>query len=322
METEPGKIPLVNIKVVGVGGGGGNAVDHMIASGGKDWVQFIAINTDEQLLSHKSQAPVRVLIGKNTAKGGGAKGDPEIGAKAAEESREQILDALKGAEMVFIVAGLGGGTGTGAAPVVAVCAKAIGALAVAIVTKPFTFERKARMNQAEAGIAKLKEKADTVIVIPNDRILTLAKERMPLGEAFRIADDFLLPGVQGLTGMIANPGLLNLDCADAKTILSNAGTALMGVGKAKGKGAASVATKAAIQSPFMENSIKDASAVLFNVTGGRELSLTEVYEASEVISGAADQSANVIFGAAIDESLEDEIRITVIATGFKEVLIK
>jgi cell division protein FtsZ len=282
------------------------------------WVQFIAINTDEQILSSKSKAPVRVPIGMRLTKGRGAGGNPEIGAKAAEESREQILEVLKDAEMVFITAGMGGGTGTGAAPIVAECAKEIGALTVAIVTKPFTFERKTRMNQAEAGIIKIREKVDALIVIPNDRILTLVDKRTPLREAFRIADDVLRQGVQGLTEMIATPGFINLDFADAKAILSNAGTALMGMGKAKGDGAALAAAEAAIKSQLLETSIKGASAVLFNITGGSELSLTEVYEASEAISSAADQSANVIFGAMIDEALDDEIRITVIATGFEQ----
>ncbi|MDR2005635.1 MAG: cell division protein FtsZ [Acidaminococcales bacterium] len=317
IEMEPGLDPLVDIKVVGVGGGGNNAVNHMITAevGG---VQFISINTDEQILNNASHAPIRIPIGMKLTKGRGAGGNPEIGAKAAEESREQILEALKGAEMVFITAGMGGGTGTGAAPIIAECAREIGALTVAIVTKPFSFERKHRMNQAETGIARIKEKVDALIVIPNDRLLKIVDKRTPLKEAFRIADDILRQGVQGLTDLIAIPGFINLDFADAKTIMANAGTALMGIGSAHGEGAALAAAEAAIKSPLLETSIEGASGVLFNITGGKNLSLHDINEASEVITKAADPAANVIFGAAIDDALDDEIRVTVIATGFEQ----
>ncbi|MDR3349229.1 MAG: cell division protein FtsZ [Acidaminococcales bacterium] len=318
IEMEPGGInPLVNIKVVGVGGGGNNAVNHMITAevGG---VQFISINTDEQILATSSHAPVRIPIGMKLTKGRGAGGDPTIGAKAAEESREQILEALQGAEMVFITAGMGGGTGTGAAPIIAECAKEIGALTVAIVTKPFPFELRHRMNQAEAGIAKIKEKVDALIVIPNERLLKMVDRRTPLKESFRIADDILRQGVQGLTDLIAMPGLVNLDFADAKSIMANAGSALMGIGTAHGEGAAVAAAEAAIKSPLLETSIEGASGVLLSIIGGKNLGLHDINDASAIITNTADASANVIFGAAIDDALDDEIRVTVIATGFEQ----
>jgi cell division protein FtsZ len=317
IEMETPINPLVNIKVVGVGDGGNNAINRMIRAE-VSGVQFISINTDEQILLRAEPASIRVPIGMKLTKGRGACGIPETGAKAAEESREQISEVLKGAEMVFITAGMGGGTGTGAAPIVAECAKEIGALTVAIVTKPFTFERKQRMIQAEAGIAKMKEGVDALIVIPNDRLLTIVDKRTPLVEALLIADDILRQGVQGITDLIAVPGLINLDFADAKSIMASAGTALMGIGKAKGEGAASTAAKAAIKSPLLETSIEGARGVLLNITGGKNLSLHDVNEASEIITNASAPSANVIFGALIDDALDDEIRVTVIATGFEQ----
>ncbi|MDR3349228.1 MAG: cell division protein FtsZ [Acidaminococcales bacterium] len=318
IEMEPGEInPLVNIKVVGVGGGGNNAVNHMVTAevGG---AQFVSIDTDEQILLASAHAPVRIPIGAKLTQGRGAGGNPDIGTKAAEESRGQILEALQGAEMVFIIAGMGGGTGTGAAPVVAECAKEIGALTMAIVTKPFSFERRQRMNQAEAGIAKIKEKVDALIVISHDRLLQMADRRTTPKESFRIADDILRQGVQALTDTIAMLGLINLDFADAKSIMEKSGTAFMGIGTACGEGAAVAAAEAAIKSQLLEMSIEGASGVLLNITGGKNLSLNDVSEASEVIASAADKSANVVFGAVIDDTLDDEIRVTVIATGFEQ----
>jgi len=288
----------------------------MISAGVKG-VEFIAVNCDAQALL-LSKAPTRIQIGEKLTKGLGAGANPEIGEKAAEESRDQILDALKGADMVFVTAGMGGGTGTGAAPIVAECAREVGALTVGVVTKPFSFEGKRRMNQAESGIINIKEKVDTLITIPNDRLLQVIDRRTSMLEAFRIADDVLRQGVQGISDLIAVPGLVNLDFADIKTVMSNAGSALMGIGMAKGDDGARAAAEAAIKSPLLEASIEGARGVLFNITGGAELSLFDVTEASNIITEAVDPEANIIFGAVIDETLKDEIRVTVIATGFNK----
>ena len=311
---------LANIKVIGVGGGGNNAVNRMIMAG-VSGVEFISVNTDAQALI-TAHAPTRIQIGGKLTKGLGAGANPEIGEKAAEESREQLLEILKGAEMVFVTAGMGGGTGTGAAPIVAECAREVGALTVGVVTKPFSFEGKRRLSQADNGISKLKEKVDTLITIPNDRLMQVIDKRTPMLEAFRIADDILRQGVQGISDLIAVPGLINLDFADIKTIMSNAGSALMGIGVAKGEGGALIAAEAAIKSPLLETSIEGARGVLFNITGGKNLSLFDVNEASQIISDAADKDANIIFGAVIDESLDEDIRVTVIATGFEPRPIK
>ncbi|CAB1128472.1 cell-division initiation protein [Candidatus Hydrogenisulfobacillus filiaventi] len=302
------------IKVVGVGGGGSNAVNRMIQAGLKG-VEFIAVNTDAQALA-LSQAPTRLQVGAKLTKGLGAGANPEIGQKAAEESREQIADALKGADMVFITAGMGGGTGTGAAPIVAEVAKEVGALAVGVVTKPFTFEGRRRQQFAEKGTANLKAKVDTLITIPNDRLLQVVEKKTTIVDAFRIADDVLRQGVQGISDLIAVPGLINLDFADVKTIMSEMGSALMGVGVGSGEGRAAQAAKAAISSPLLETSIDGARGILLNITGGSDLSLFEVNEAAEIVIQAADPEANIIFGAVVDEGAKDEVRVTVIATGF------
>jgi cell division protein FtsZ len=302
------------IKVVGVGGGGSNAVNRMIQAGLKG-VEFIAINTDAQALA-LSQATVRLQIGAKLTKGLGAGANPDVGAKAAEESRDQLADALRGADMVFVTSGMGGGTGTGAAPVVAEVAKEVGALSVGVVTKPFTFEGRRRASYAEHGTANLKSKVDTLITIPNDRLLQVVERRTTIMDAFRIADDVLRQGVQGISDLIAVPGLINLDFADVKTIMSEMGSALMGVGVAQGENRAQVAAKAAISSPLLETAIDGARGVLLNITGGSDLALYEVNEAAEIVIQAADPEANIIFGAVVDDNLRDEVRVTVIATGF------
>lgn len=305
---------FASIKVIGVGGGGNNAVNRMIAAG-LQGVEFVSINTDAQALVH-AQAPIRIQIGEKLTKGLGAGANPEVGEKAAQESREEITKALRGADMVFVTAGMGGGTGTGAAPVVAECAKEIGALTVGVVTKPFSFEGRRRQIQAERGIAQLKEKVDTLITIPNDRLMQVVDKRTPIMEAFRIADDVLRQGVQGISDLIAVPGLINLDFADVKTIMMETGSALMGIGIGSGDNRAVAAAEAAIKSPLLETSIDGAKGVLLNITGGTSLGLFEVNEAAEIIAQAADPEANIIFGSVIDESFEDEVRVTVIATGF------
>lgn len=305
---------LAKIKVVGVGGGGNNAVNRMITAG-LQGVDFIAVNCDAQALL-LSKAQNRIQIGEKLTKGLGAGANPEIGQKAAEESREALIEELKGADMVFVTAGMGGGTGTGAAPIVAECAREAGALTVGVVTKPFSFEGKRRMNQAEAGIVNLKDRVDTLITIPNDRLLQVIDRRTSMMDAFRIADDVLRQGVQGISDLISVPGLINADFADVKTIMSDAGSALMGIGTAKGDNGAVAAAEAAIKSPLLEASINGARGVLFNITGGKDLSLFDVTEASNKITEAVDPDANIIFGAVIDENLDDEIRVTVIATGF------
>ncbi len=307
---------LANIKVIGVGGGGNNAVNSMINANVRG-VEFIAVNCDAQALM-LSKAETKIQIGEKLTKGLGAGANPEVGEKAAEESRDQIVEALKGADMVFVTAGMGGGTGTGAAHVVAECAKEIGALTVGVVTKPFSFEGRRRMNQAENGIVNLKAKVDTLITIPNDRLLQVIDRRTSMLDAFRIADDVLRQGVAGISNLIAVPGLINVDFADINSVMANAGTALMGVGTAKGEGGVKAATEAAIKSPLLEASIEGAQGVLINVTGGKDLSLFEINDANLVVTEAVDPNANIIFGAVIDESLEDEIRVTVIATGFEK----
>lgn len=307
---------FAQIKVVGVGGGGNNAINRMIAANLKG-VDFVAVNTDAQALI-LSEAPQKIQIGEKLTKGLGAGANPEIGKKAAEESREALQQALTGADMVFITAGMGGGTGTGACPIVAEVAKELGALTVGVVTKPFTFEGRRRQVQAEQGIAELKEKVDTLIIIPNDRLLTVVEKRTSIIEAFRIADDVLRQGVQGISDLIAVPGLINLDFADVKTIMHETGSALMGIGRANGENRAAEAARMAISSPLLETSIDGAKGVLFNITGGASLGLFEVNEAAEIIAEAADPDANIIFGAVIDESMEEEVKVTVIATGFEQ----
>lgn len=307
---------LAKIKVIGVGGGGNNAVNRMITAGVQG-VEFIAVNCDAQDLM-LSEAETKIAIGEKLTKGLGAGGNPEIGQQAAEESREQIQEAIKGADMVFVTAGMGGGTGTGAAHVVAECAKEMGVLTVGVVTKPFKFEGKRRMNQAENGIVNLKEKVDTLITIPNDRLLAVIDKKTSMMDAFRIADDILRQGVQGISNLIAVPGMINLDFADVQSVMKDAGSALMGIGTAKGEGAAVAAAEAAIKSPLLENSIDGARGVLLNITGGKDLGLLEVNEAASIVEEAVADDANIIFGAVIDESLDDEIRVTVIATGFNE----
>ncbi|MGE5576384.1 MAG: cell division protein FtsZ [Syntrophothermus sp.] len=306
---------FASIKVVGVGGGGSNAVNRMIDAS-LQGVEFIAMNTDAQALL-LSNASRKIRIGEKLTKGLGAGSNPDIGQKAAEESHEEIEQALSGADMVFVTSGMGGGTGTGAAPVVAEIARQLGALTVAVVTKPFTFEGKRRLAQAERGIENLKNKVDTLIKIPNDRLLQVVEKRTSVVEAFRIADDVLRQGVQGISDLITVPGLINLDFADVRTIMSNAGSALMGIGTATGEERAVEAARKAISSPLLEASIDGAKGVLLNITGGSNLGLFEVNEAAEIIASAADPEANIIFGAVIDEALHDEIRVTVIATGFE-----
>lgn len=305
---------LAVIKVVGVGGGGTNAVNRMIEAGLRG-VEFIACNTDAQALL-MSDADYKVHIGANLTKGLGAGADPEVGYQAAEESREDIKEALQGADMVFVTAGKGGGTGTGAAPVIASIARDIGALTVGVVTRPFSFEGRKRSMQADEGIMKLRENVDTLIIIPNDRLLHVAEKKTSIIEAFRMADDVLRQGVQGITDLITVPGLINLDFADVRTIMSNAGSALMGIGVASGENRAVEAAKNAIASPLLEASIDGAQGVLLNISGGSDLGLFEVNEAAEVIANAAHPEANIIFGAVIDDTLAEEVRVTVIATGF------
>lgn len=313
-ELENNNDTLANIKVIGVGGGGNNAVNRMIAAGLKG-VEFIAVNCDAQALL-LSKASNRIQIGEEITKGLGAGANPEVGEKAAEESRDVLVEALKGADMVFVTAGMGGGTGTGAAHIVAECAKEAGALTVGVVTKPFTFEGKRRLNQAEQGIINLQQKVDALITIPNDRLLQIVDRRTSMLDAFRIADDVLRQGVQGISDLISVPGLINADFNDVKTIMSNAGSALMGMGTGKGEGGATAAAEAAIKSPLLESTIEGARGVLLNITGGPELSLVDVTEACNIIADAVDQDAMIIFGAAVNEDMADEIRVTVIATGF------
>lgn len=305
---------IAKIKVIGVGGGGNNAVNRMIDAGVQG-VEFIAVNTDAQALN-RSKAPVRLQIGEKLTRGLGAGAKPEIGKKAAEESREALEQSLKGADMVFVTAGMGGGTGTGAAPEVAQIASELGALTVGVVTKPFSFEGRKRLTQAEQGVSSLKENVDTLIVIPNDRLLEIVDKNTPMLEAFREADNVLRQGVQGISDLIAVPGLINLDFADVRTIMTERGSALMGIGMATGENRAAEAAKKAICSPLLETSINGARGVLMNITGGTNLSLYEVHEAADIVASASDPEVNMIFGAVINEDLKDEILVTVIATGF------
>jgi cell division protein FtsZ len=306
---------LAIIKVVGIGGGGVNAVNRMIEVGLKG-VEFIAINTDAQALL-MSDADVKLDVGRELTRGLGAGADPEVGRKAAEDHAEEIEEALKGADMVFVTAGEGGGTGTGAAPVIAEIAKnEIGALTVGVVTKPFEFEGTQRMRNAEEGVARLRDVVDTLIVIPNEKLLTIVERRTTMLEAFREADNVLRQGVQGITDLITVPGIINLDFADVRTIMSDAGSALMGIGVSGGENRATDAAKAAISSPLLEDSVEGATGILLNITGGHDIGLFEVNEAAEIVQAAADSNANIIFGSVIDDAMGDEIRVTVIATGF------
>lgn len=305
---------LATIKVIGVGGGGNNAVNRMIEHG-VEGVEFIAVNTDAQALN-MSKAETKLQIGEKLTRGLGAGANPEIGKKAAEESKEQIEQSLQGADMVFVTAGMGGGTGTGAAPVIAQISKELGALTVGVVTRPFSFEGRRRSMQAISGIDALKNNVDTLIVIPNDRLLEIVDKNTPMLEAFKEADNVLRQGVQGISDLIAKPGLINVDFADVKTIMYDKGSALMGIGVATGENRASEAAKKAISSPLLETSIDGAHGILMNITGGVNLSLFEVQEAADLVTSAADTEVNVIFGAVINDDLEDEIIVTVIATGF------
>ena len=304
------------IKVIGVGGGGTNAVNRMVDSGIRG-VEFVAVNTDRQALL-LSKAASKIQIGEKITRGLGAGANPDIGAQAAEESKSEITEALRGADMVFVTAGMGGGTGTGAAPIVAACAKEMGILTIGVVTKPFTFEGKKRLSQADRGIESLKSKVDTLVVIPNDKLLQVIDRKTSIVEAFKMADDVLRQGVQGISDLIAVPGLVNLDFADVKTIMLNTGMAHMGIGRASGESRAEEAAKQAVQSPMLETSIEGARGVIINITGGTNLGLHEVNTAAELVQRSVDPEANIIFGAVIDETLEEDIVITVIATGFED----
>jgi cell division protein FtsZ len=305
---------LALIKVVGVGGGGSNAVNRMVDAG-LGGCEFIAVNTDAQALL-MVDADVKMPIGADVTRGLGAGADPSVGKSAADESRDELKEALKGADMVFVTAGEGGGTGTGAAPIVARLAHEIGALTVGVVTRPFSFEGRRRAEIASRGVDELREEVDTLIVIENDRLLQVVEKRTSIVDAFTLADDVLRQGVQGITDLITIPGLVNLDFADVRTIMNEAGSALMGIGTASGENRATEAARSAVSSPLLESSIEGATGILLNVTGGPDIGLFEVNEAAQVVTSAADQNANVIFGAVIDESLRDEVRVTVIATGF------
>ncbi len=304
------------IKVIGVGGAGNNAVNRMIEADIKG-VDFIAVNTDRQALQI-SKAKTKIQIGEKITRGLGAGANPDIGAQAAEESKAEVAEVLRGADMVFVTAGMGGGTGTGAAPIVAQAAKEMGILTIGVVTKPFTFEGKKRLSQAERGIESLKGKVDTLVVIPNDKLLQIVDRKTSIIEAFKMADDVLRQGVQGISDLIAIPGLVNLDFADVKTIMLNQGMAHMGVGSASGENRAEDAAKEAIQSPLLETSIEGAKGVIINITGGDSLGLHEVNTAAELVQRSVDPEANIIFGTVTDETMGDEIRITVIATGFEK----
>ncbi len=316
LEFDMSSDQLATIKVVGVGGGGNNAVNRMIDHG-VEGVEFIAVNTDAQALN-LSKAEIKLQIGEKLTRGLGAGANPEIGKKAAEESREQVEEVLQGADMIFVTAGKGGGTGTGAAPVIAEIAKELGALTVGVVTRPFSFEGMRRQKQASNGIGSLKDSVDTLIVIPNDRLLEIVDKNTPMLEAFREADNVLRQGVQGISDLIAKPGLINVDFADVKTIMSDKGSALMGIGVATGENRAVEAAKKAISSPLLETSIDGAQGILMNISGGPSLSLFEVQEAADLVTSAAAEEVNVIFGNVINENLKEEVVVTVIATGFDE----
>ncbi|MCX6784606.1 MAG: cell division protein FtsZ [Candidatus Komeilibacteria bacterium] len=316
MEIKPEIETFAKIKVVGVGGSGGSAVNRMVNAKIKG-IEFIAVNTDAQALNHNS-APIKIHIGKDTTRGLGAGMDPDLGSKAAEESGEELREVIEGADMVFITCGLGGGTGTGAAPVIADIARSLGSLTVAVVTKPFAFEGAQRRQIAERGLDSLLDRVDTIITIPNDRLLQVIDKKTSLLDAFSIVDEVLKQGVQGISEIITIPGLVNVDFADVKAIMKDAGSALMGIGRASGENRAAEAAKAAIDSPLLELSIQGAKGVLFTIAGGNNLSMYEVNEAAEVITASVDPNAKVIFGAIIDETLNDEVKVTVIATGFAQ----
>ena len=320
MEYDDNNITMMDgtatIKVIGVGGAGTNAVNRMVDSGIRG-VEFIAVNTDRQALQ-KSKASTKIQIGEKITRGLGAGANPDIGAQSAEESKSEVAEILRGADMVFVTAGMGGGTGTGAAPIVASTAKEMGILTIGVVTKPFTFEGKKRLSQAERGIESLKGKVDTLVVIPNDKLLQIIDRKTSIIEAFKMADDVLRQGVQGISDLIAVPGLVNLDFADVKTIMLNTGMAHMGIGRASGENRAEDAAKQAIQSPLLETSIEGARGVIINITGGEDLGLQEVNTAAELIQRSVDPEANIIFGTVTDPSMQDEIQITVIATGFEK----
>jgi cell division protein FtsZ len=303
------------IKVIGVGGSGGSVLTRMINSKLRG-VEFIAINTDAQALAY-NESPVKIQIGKDTTRGLGAGADPEVGRKAIEENKEEVYEALKGADMVFVTCGMGGGTGTGAAPFVADIAKELGALTVGVVTKPFSFEGQRRKKIAEQGVAEMKDKVDTIITIPNDRLLQVIDKKTSLFDAFGVVDDVLRQGVQGIADLITLHGIINVDFADVKAIMSDAGSALMGIGHGQGDNRAIEAARAAIDSPLLELSIDGAKGILFNITGGPDLGMYEIDEAAKAITEAADADANIIFGAIIDEAMQGEVKITVIATGFE-----
>jgi cell division protein FtsZ len=305
---------LAVIKVVGVGGGGTNAVNRMVDAG-LSGVEFVAVNTDAQALM-MCDADVKIHIGSKATRGLGAGADPAVGHAAAQESRDELKEALKGADMIFVTAGEGGGTGTGAAPILAELGRELGALTVGVVTRPFAFEGRKRAQQAEQGIENLRDRVDTLIVIENDRLLQVVEKRTSVVDAFRMADDILRQGVQGITDLITVPGLVNLDFADVRTIMRDAGSALMGIGVAGAENRAAEAARAAVSSPLLEASIEGATGILLNITGGPEIGLFEVNEAAEVVTSAADQNANIIFGAVIDDAIGDDVRVTVIATGF------
>ena len=305
---------FAKIRVVGVGGGGNNSIDHMVANK-VNGVDFVAVNTDVQALK-KSTANDKLQIGTKLTKGLGSGGNPEMGRKSAEESREDLKEILSGSDMVFVTAGMGGGTGTGAAPIVANVAKEMGALTVGVVTRPFSFEGRRRAQQAEYGISELKEQVDALITIPNDKLLQIVDNRTPMTDAFAIVNDVLHQGIQSITDLISTPALINLDFNDVKSVMKDAGSALMGIGVAKGENRAVDAATAAISSPLLESSIDGAQGVILNITGCNNLSLFEVNEAAKIVEAAADKEANIIFGAAIDPSLDDEVRVIVIATGF------
>jgi len=316
VEVKPDITPLASIKVIGVGGGGGNAVNRMIEAK-VEGVDFISVNTDAQALYH-SHAPHRINIGKGTTRGLGAGALPDIGKKAAEESSEELRSAIQGADMVFITCGLGGGTGTGAAPIIADIAREMGILTVAVVTKPFAFEGIRRLEVAMKGHDELRSKVDTLITIPNDRILSIIDKKTPLTDAFVVVDDILRQAIQGVADLITVHGMINVDFADVRTVMQNAGSALMGIGYGQGENRAVDAARAAIESPLLELSVQGAKGILFNITGGNDLSMFEVDEAAKVITEAADPIANIIFGAVINERYTGEIKVTVIATGFSE----
>lgn len=317
LEFDTNMDELATIKVIGVGGGGNNAVNRMIEHG-VEGVEFIAVNTDAQALN-LSKAEIKLQIGGKLTRGLGAGANPEVGKNAAEESKEQLEEVLEGADMIFVTAGMGGGTGTGAAPVIAQISKDLGALTVGVVTRPFSFEGRRRSTQAAGGIEALKKSVDTLIVIPNDRLLEIVDKNTPMLEAFREADNVLRQGVQGISDLIAKPGLINVDFADVKTIMFDKGSALMGIGVATGENRATEAAKKAISSPLLETSVDGAHGILMNITGGTNLSLYEVQEAADLVTSAADHEVNVIFGSVINEGLKEEIIVTVIATGFDEV---